>query len=373
HLVRLADDESQLIMCAYHIVVDGSSWEIIIRELSALYSARVAGRPADLPRAASFAAYGAKELHNRRSAEAQKAEHFWIEHLRGQTDDLDLPLDRARPAVRSFRATRSDQQLSAAVSERLRASAARASCTAQTFLLGAFQLLLYRLTRQTDLIVGIPTSGQAAAGFESLVGHCVHVLPLRTLFDPDKRVAQHLRELHRTMLDGLDHQQATFSELLHKLKRPRDPSRPALIQVAFGMGRSQRRPTFTDLDTSVYVVPRISETFELYVYATDVAGALEVSWSYSTDLFSEATIGVWQRCFATIIEELIAATDARTLAECQIVAPQDRERLLELAWGPQVAHEPHVPVHRTIAQHAATQPDKPALRDQLGDHSYQAL
>ena len=156
--------------------------------------------------------------------------------------------------------------------------------------MGAFQLLLYRLSRQTDLVVGIPTSGQAAAGFESLVGHCVHVLPLRTLFDPDKRVAQHLSELHSAMLDGLDHQQTTFTELLHKLKRPRDPSRPALIQVAFGMGRSQKRPSFARLDTFLYVVPRVSETFELYVYATDVGGALEVSWSYSTDLFSEATI-----------------------------------------------------------------------------------
>jgi amino acid adenylation domain-containing protein len=372
-LVWMADDEAQLIMCAHHLVVDGSSWEILIRELSELYSARVEGRPASLPRAASFAAYAAGEFAEKSSAESREGERFWLDHLRGQTDDLDLPIDRGRPAQRSFRSTRSDQQLSAAVVERVRAAATRASCTTQTLLLGAFQLLLYRLSRQTDLIVGIPTSGQAAAGFESLVGHCVHVLPLRAPFDPDKRVSQHLTELHGAMLDALDHQQATFTELLHKLKRPRDPSRPVLIQVAFGMGRSQKRPKFAGLDTSVYVVPRISESFELYVYATDVGGALEVSWSYSTDLFSEATIGVWQRCFATIIDELSAAPDARTLAEISIVANSDRDRLLELAWGASVAHTPHVPVHRVIAQHAVTQPNKEAIRDLQGAHSYREL
>jgi amino acid adenylation domain-containing protein len=372
-LVSMADDEAQLIMCAHHIAVDGSSWEILIRELSELYSARIEARPANLPRAASFAAYAAAEFTERSSAEAREGERFWLDHLRGQTDDLDLPIDEARPAHRSFRSTRSDQELSASVVERVRAAATRASCTAQTLLLGAFQLLLYRLSRQTDLIVGIPTSGQAAAGFESLVGHCVHVLPLRTLIDPDKRVSQHLTELHGAMLDGLDHQQATFTELLHKLKRPRDPSRPALIQVAFGMGRSQKRPTFAGLDTWVYVVPRISESFELYVYATDVGGAFEVSWSYSTDLFSEATIGVWQRCFATIIDEFIAAPDARTLAEISSVAKSDRDRLLDLALGASVAHSPHVPVHRMIAQQAMTQPNKEAIHDIQGAHSYLEL
>jgi amino acid adenylation domain-containing protein len=139
------------------------------------------------------------------------------------------------------------------------------------------------------------------------------------------------------------------------------------------MGRSQKRPTFAGLETSVYVVPRVSEAFELYVYATDAGGALEVSWSYSTDLFSEATIAVWQRCFATIIEELVIAPDARTWVEIPSVAPSDREWLLQLAWGAEVPHTPHVPVHQTIAQHAAAQPSKPALFDHLGEHSFQAL
>lgn len=372
-LLWMADDEAQLIMCAHHIVVDGSSWEVLIRELSELYSARVEGRSASLPRAASFAAYAAAEFAQTSTAEARESECFWLDHLRGQIDNLDLPNDGSRPAHRSFSSTRSDQQLSASVVERVRAAAMRASCTAQTLLLGAFQLLLYRLSRQTDLIVGIPTSGQAAAGFESLVGHCVRVLPLRTLIDPDKRVSQHLTELHGSMLDALDHQQTTFTELLHKLKRPRDQSRPALIQVAFGMGRTQKRPMFAGLDTSVYVVPRISETFELYVYATEAGGAFEVSWSYSTDLFSEETIGVWQRCFATIIDEFIVALDARTLAEISIIAKSDRDRLLELALGASIAHTPHVPVHRIIAQQAAAQPNKEAIRDISGAHTYQEL
>ncbi|HXS17608.1 MAG TPA: condensation domain-containing protein, partial [Polyangiaceae bacterium] len=191
-LIRLHDEERVLVLCAHHVSVDGSSWEILIRELSEIYSAHVEGRPAQLAPAVDFAQYAELEERYRLSHLARVDTAFWLAHLKGQTEDLNLPSDRPRPAQRTFNATRLDQNLSPELVASVRAASARASCTAQTFLFSAFQILLHRLTGQLDIVCGVPTSGQMAAGLDPLVGHCVHVLPLRVSLDPKRSVAEHL-------------------------------------------------------------------------------------------------------------------------------------------------------------------------------------
>lgn len=372
-LVRLKERETALVLCAHHIVVDGSSWEILIRELAELYSAEQEGRPPSLPPAESFASYARLEHEYLRSSQASQDQAFWLKHLEGQSEDLNLPTDRPRPAQRTYSATRSDHHLSQELVSQVRAAAAAAGCTPQTFLFAAFQVLLFRLSRQQDIICGVPTSGQAAAGMDPLVGHCVHVLPLRLLIDPEKSLAAHIREVHRVMLDGLEHQRATFSELLPLLARPRDPSRPALIQAAFGMGRSQKRPRFAGLETALRVVPRVSETFDLYVYATEDRGKLEVSWSYNTDLFDRETIELWQRCFATLTSRMASGQLDEPLARVQLLADADRSALLELAQGPVVDRGAFTAVPAAISRQAATTPDAIALVDRAGAYSYAEL
>jgi amino acid adenylation domain-containing protein len=372
-LIDLSDTERVLVLCAHHVVVDGSSWEILIRELAELYSARRERRAPKLSNAHSFAEYAALEREYRDTGKAAAAEAFWLEHLRGQTEDLNLPADRSRPSQRSYRATRLDQQLSAEDAKRIRQTAAKAGVTAQTFLMAAFQLLLCRLSRQTDFICGVPTSGQAAAGMDSLVGHCVHVLPLRCQIDVAGSVREHIAISQRTMLDCMEHQRATFTELLPKVVRTRDPSRPALIQVAFGMGRSQKRPHFSGVNTALRVVPRVSETFELYVYATDNLGGIEVSWSYNEDLFDAGTIELWQRCFAVLLSEMTTGNLDASVSAIPLLAPADRAKLLEWSRGPSFQRSLHLPVHQAFAKQVQEAPERTAIIDEDGPHSYRSL
>ncbi len=372
-LIRLEEEETALLLCAHHVAVDGSSWEILIRELAELYSANVEGRQADLPSAEPFSGYRELEQDYRHSAHSREDEAFWLEHLRGQTQDLNLPVDRPRPAQRTFASTRSDHHLPASLVANVRSAATSLSCTSQTFLFAAFQLLLFRLTRQTDFVCGVPTSGQAAVGKESLVGHCVHVLPLRFLLTPERSIQDHIRDVHGVMMDGLEHQRATFTELLPKLERVRDVSRPALIQAAFGMGRSQKKPSFAGLDTALRVVPRVSENFELYVYATEDVEGLEISWSYNTDLFERKTIELWQRCFETLLTEMVRETEGTTISEIDWLSSADRQELLELAHGPRVDREEHIAVHRAIFERARQVPLETAIIDQGGAHTYRSV
>src|SRR5690606_39232804 len=149
----------------------------------------------------------------------------------------------------------------------------------------------------------------------------------------------HAKKLHGVMLDGLEHQRTTFSDLLHHLNRPRDPSRIPLIPVAFGMGRSLKRPPFSGLDTRLSVIPRVSESFELYVYLTEDRDGLEISWSYNRNLFQRETIEQWQRCFATILGGLARAGTEQRLDDIEVLDPHDRQRLLDFARGPAVLRE----------------------------------
>jgi amino acid adenylation domain-containing protein len=372
-LIGLSETEKVLILCAHHVVVDGSSWEILIRELAELYSARREQREPKLPTAQSFAEYGELEDEYRASGKATEAAAFWVRHLSGQSEDLSLPTDRPRPAQRSYRGARIDQQLTPEFAKRIRKASANLGVTTQTFLLSAFELLISRLSRQVDFVCGVPASGQAAVGMDSLVGHCVHVLPVRCQIDPARSVKAHIQATQRTMLDCLEHERATFTEILPKLNRSRDPSRPALVQVAFGMGRSQKRPQFAGINTALRVVPRVRESFELYVYATENLGGLEVSWSYNEDLFDAQTIELWQRCFATLVTGLLDTGSDVVVSVLPLLEAEDRAKLIELSRGPVVERGAHLPVHQAFAAHVARAPDRTAVIDADGPHSYREL
>jgi amino acid adenylation domain-containing protein len=372
-LVRLADDEHRLLLCAHHIVVDGYSFGLLTRELGELYSARVEGRAHGLGAADSFAHYAAGENAYEATPVAGADRGFWLEHLKGLSEDLTLPSDAARPPQRTYDSARRDFALDGALVVKLRELAASSSTSTQTLLMAAFQLLLYSVSRQSDLVLGVPTSGQAAVGADVLVGHCVHVLPVRTLLDPSATFAAHARKLQSVMLECLEHQRTTFSDLLHELNRPRDPSRIPLIPVAFGMGRSLKRPAFSGLDTRLSVVPRVSESFELYVYLTEDRDGLEVSWSYNRNLFQAETIEQWQRCFSAILAGLARAGTAQRLDAIDVLDAHDRQRLLDFARGPQVSRAAHEAVSDRIAARGLAQPDSTALVDSSGEHSYGAL
>ncbi|MEO8179846.1 MAG: condensation domain-containing protein, partial [Deltaproteobacteria bacterium] len=335
-LVQLADDEYVLLVCAHHIVVDGYSFGLLTRELAELYSARVEGRAHGLVAAESFTTYAAGESDYEASPAAVSDRSFWLDHLKGFSEDLTLPSDAARPAQRTYNAARLDFSLDATLVTKVRELAAGSSTSLQTLLMAAFQLLLYSVSRQSDLVLGVPTSGQVAVDLDVLVGHCVHVLPVRTLLDPSATFVAHARTLQGVMLGCLEHQRTTFSDLLHQLNRPRDPSRIPLIPVAFGMGRSLKRPAFSGLVTKLRVVPRISESFELYVYLTEDRDALEVSWSFNRDLFTADTIGQWQRCLSAILAGLARGGAGQRLDEIDVLDPLDRQRLLDFARWPRV-------------------------------------
>ncbi|MGH6842606.1 MAG: condensation domain-containing protein, partial [Methylocella sp.] len=288
----LVPDEGQdlhmLVMTAHHIVCDGWSTNILLEELGVLYSARLSGAAANLPEAHSFVAYAA-----RHGGVQPEAEAYWLHQFAQPPEPLALPLDHPRPALKSFRGDTLRGTIEASHYERVKQAAARNGCTLFAVLLTAYQLLLARLSGQTDIVAGIPTAGQSLHGDGPLVGHCVNFLPLRAEFPDGVTFLEAARKTQQLLLDAADHQSYTFGSLVQALDMPREINRLPLIEAQFNLERIGQNLPFQDLAVSTDANPKRFVNFDLFFNVVAEDHRLIIDCDYSTDLFESSTISRW--------------------------------------------------------------------------------
>jgi len=358
-LLRLADDEHLLILTAHHIVCDGWSWWVLTRELAALYAQAVGAPHAPLPPADDYAEYALTEA----SREADAAdEAYWLQRFANEIPVLDLPLDRLRPARRSFASAREDYVLDADLVTAIRKMGARRGVSLFATLLASFAALLARLSNHSQVAVGIPAAGQSIDGHDHLVGHCVNTLPL--LFDIDlaQPASKAIDDAQATLLDALDHQRYTFGTLLKKLKVARDPSRLPLISVMFNIDQAldHEHAAFPGLEMDFASNARTFENFELFVNAVQEQGALRLECQYNTDLFDTTTIRHWMGYWRTMLEAMVA-DDGAALGSLPLLAETERRLLLEKFNDTQIDYPRDRCVHELFEAQAAKTPDAVAV------------
>lgn len=291
----------------HHIIGDGWSTGIMLEDLSKLYNAYIKGEEPALSRAYQLSDYAAEQAKFKASAEFKKTEDFWLDLYKDDVPALDMPVDRPRRSPRSYKGSRFDYQLPKEFISQIKAIGAKAGCSLVTTLLAAFEVFLYEKTQQTDIVVGLPSSGQAATGLTDLVGHCVNLLPLKSHFDPEKSFTEYLKIRKREVLDAYDHQRITFGELIKKLYIPRDAARIALVPVIFNIDMGMDNAVaFDGLQYKLISNPRDYENFEIFLNATGSVDGMTLEWSYNTDLFDQTTIEKFNRDYRTILEKIIA-------------------------------------------------------------------
>ena len=354
-LVKLSPADHLLVFTSHHIVCDGFSTGVMLRELGALYTARRNRRPAQLPEPFGWGAW-AKELEDWQNTAGHAAdEKFWTGRFVELPPDLDLPADRRRPPVKTYAADRYDHALAPALVDRLRKAGAKNGASLFVSLLAGFEALLSRLSGQADLVVAIPSAGQAAGGHPTLVGHCVNTLPVRVAVDGEAPFAKLLGAVRTAMLDAQDHSLFTLGELLRKLPIARDPSRLPLASVCFNLDQGLSGPSlgFEGLEVSFGSNPRRFENFDLFVNAVELDGGVTFEIQYNTDLYEGATVRRWAAALETLLGgaaeapetpvwklPVLPATEAQKLDawnDTQVAVP--RKSLRELVEA-QVARSP---------------------------------
>ncbi|MDT8368397.1 MAG: amino acid adenylation domain-containing protein [Longimicrobiales bacterium] len=355
-LARRTEDHHSLVVTVHHIVCDGWSIAILLREFGALYAAGVEGAgwtfPSDTPR---FAAYAERSGTTKPDDLA-----YWCRQFDGSVPVLDLPTDRHRGEVRHFRSRRHDHLLDAGLVTRLKALAGAEQASFFVVLLGAFTAFLHRLTGDEDLVVGVPTAGQAEEGWSCLVGHCVNLIPLRFIVDPDASSSAHLKEVRRVVLDGFEHGRCTFGTVLRALQVPRDPSRVPLASVMFNLDRATEELDFGELEASFRSNPRVSENFELSVNAVEGEGGLVLECQYAADLFDEATVANRLEGYEAVLTAFVDDIGG-SVSTLPVMGPEEEERVLHEWNATEVPFPREVGVHSLVSAQAARTPEAVAV------------
>ncbi|MFP2911696.1 amino acid adenylation domain-containing protein, partial [Pyxidicoccus sp. 3LFB2] len=373
-LLRLGEQDHVLLVTVHHIVSDGWSSGVLVRELAALYSARATGTQPALPALpVQYADYAAWQRGWLQGDVLQRQLDYWRNHLAGAPQALELPTDRPRPAVQSHRGAAHSTRLSRQLSDALQALGQREGATPFMLLLAAFQLLLSRYSGQDDIVVGSPIAGRTQAQTEGLIGFFVNTLVLRTRLDAHATFRQLLGQVRETALGAYAHQDVPFEKLVEELHPERSLSRTPLFQVMLTVQNTPRQElSLPGLKLRGVEAGSEVAKFDLTLSLSDTPDGLAATLVYNADLFEAATAGRMLEHLRVLLEGIVANPDQR-LSELPLLTASERHQVLT-AWNDTaVAYRPDLFVHEQVAARAQGAHQALAIRSASGELTYGEL
>lgn len=367
-LLKLGDREHVALLTMHHIISDGWSMGVLIREIATLYAAFSQGLPSPLPELpiqyADFAIWQRDQL---KEEGLNKQLAFWMDHLSGDLPVIKLPTDRPRPPVQSFRGATISRRLPFALMEAIKALGRSEDATLYMTLLAAFQVLLYRYTGQEDFTIGSPIANRNRAEVEGLIGLFVNTLVLRADLPADAVDRLSFRTLLRQVrdftLEAYANQDLPFDTLVEALRPERNLSYNPLFQVMFILQNAASSQNFamSDLKMSMMDVETGTSTFDLTLMVAEGVEGLETSIEYNTDLFDASTIESMLDHFQTLLEGITANPD-EVITRFPLLSEVERHRIL-VEWNDFDRDYPKLgyTVPQLLAEQAAATPDATAV------------
>jgi amino acid adenylation domain-containing protein len=339
-LYRLSEQEQVLLLVMHHIVSDGWSTGVLIREVTALYKAFTKGEASplgELPiQYADFAKWQREWLQGER---LQQLLEYWKQQLAGCPPVLELPTDRERPAVYSFRGAHQSVMLPRSLSEAIKALGQREGATPFMVLLAALQTLLCRYSGQEDICVGTPIAARNRAETEGLIGFFVNTLVIRTDLSGNPSFRELLGRVRERALGAYGHQDLPFEMLVEELQPERNMGHTPLFQVAFTYQNelvgAQQLP---GLLLSPFPLKHLTTKFDLTLAVTEGGKGLNVSVEYNADLFNEDTIARMLGHYRTLLEAILADPEER-LWRLPLLTEAERHQVL-VQWNETRAEYP---------------------------------
>jgi amino acid adenylation domain-containing protein len=329
-LLRLAADDHVLLTGMHHIVSDGWSLGVLAREFSALYAAYREGRESPLPElAVQYADYAVWQREQLAGEALERQLAYWRERLTGAPELLELPTDRPRPAVQTYRGAAVPFELAPELLERLQALGQSEGATLFMTLLSAFQVLLGKYAGSDDVVVGSPIAGRTRAEVEDLIGFFVNALVLRTRLSGDPSFREVLRRVREATLGAYEHQDVPFEKLVAELQPERSMSHSPLFQVVFTLTTAEGRgDALAGLKVGGIGAEMEIAKFDLSLTLTATPQGLRGGLNYSTELFERGTIQRMLGHLARVLEQVAEDADVR-LSRLALTGPEERARVVE--------------------------------------------
>ena len=327
-LVKLEEENYLLLLTLHHIISDGWSTAVLIRDVATLYQAFCNGKPSPLPELpiqyADFAVW--QQQWSQENLENQLS--YWKQQLSGDLPILELPCNRPRSPVQTFNGSTQSLQLSPSLSESLKNLSLQQGVTLFMTLLAAFKTLLHRYTGQEDILVGTPIANRDRAEIEQLIGFFVNTLVLRTNLTGNPSFQELLNRVREVALGAYAHQNLPFEKLVDELQPQRDLSHTPLFQGMFVLQNAPTTPLeLPGLTLKPLEIHSKTAKFDLTLYVEEADTGLIANLEYNTDLFDASTINRMLGHYQRLLESIVANSNQQ-LSELSLLTEAEQYQLL---------------------------------------------
>ncbi|MBQ4899273.1 amino acid adenylation domain-containing protein [Paenibacillus sp. Marseille-P2973] len=357
-LINETDEKRYLLFDMHHIAGDGLSMVVLQNEVIALYE----GKPLaeQTVQYKDFALWQLGEA-NQRMLEKQRL--YWLDAMAGERPVLDLPMDYARPSLKSNEGGQHTFIIPERLASKLNALASQAGATPYMVLLSVFHILLARSSGQTEIMIGTPVAGRPQASLESMIGMFVNTLVIRNRMNNGQSFKSFLESVRTTALGAFDNSDYPFEELVDELGIARDLSRNPLFDVMFVMQNMQRaKPQIGEVTFHSLDIPTGVSKFDLLLeIMTDEmdAYAYKCKFEYSTKLFKAATIARFAERFIQLANEA-AEHPERPVGELEMMSSGEKEQLVQCSAGETVEYRREATLHGLFEEQVRKDPDQVA-------------
>ncbi len=371
HLLRLGEEEYILLLTMHHIVSDGWSRRVLLRELGLLYQAFAAGNPsplAELPvQYADFAVWQRNWLQGN---VLERQLSYWKKQLSDTSPLLAVPTDYLRAGYQNYQGASQSLELPPNLTAALYAFHRREGVTLFMTLLAAFQVLLARYSGQEDIVVGAPIANRNRTEIEEVIGFFVNTLVLRTDLSGDPTFRDVLGQVRKVALDAYDHQDLPFEKLVQELHPERSLGRNPLFEILFNCFERQTPVALAGLTCEEISLEHATAKFPLTIYVRNRENALQVRLVYQCALFSAERMACLLDQFRHLLEQVVAAPDQR-IRSYSLVSPATRS-LIPDPTAP-LAEPTYESVTTMFTSWVERSPDQPAIRQGGQSWTYKEL
>ncbi len=361
-LLQLDATEYILLLTMHHIVSDAWSIGVLIQEVSSLYQAFCAGETSPLPELpiqyADFAVWQRQWL----SGSVLKTQlNYWQEHLAGAPEFLQLPTDRPRPSVQTYRGATQNFTLNTDLTQKLQTLSRNSNITLFMTLQAAFATLLYRYSGQSDILIGSPIANRNRREIESLIGFFVNTLVLRTRFEDNPSFESLLAQVRQTTLKAYEHQDVPFEQVVEALQPQRSLSYSPLFQVCFALQNAPiSKIEILGMTLSKLDQENTTAKFDLTLLITETEQGLVAEWEYNTDLFDGSTIQQMSGHFQNLLNA-IAENPQLAVGKLLLLSVAERHQLLTEWNGTEKEYPTDKCIHQLFEQQVENTPDATAV------------
>ncbi|MBD2194868.1 MULTISPECIES: non-ribosomal peptide synthetase [Calothrix] len=361
-VLKLTDTENILLITIHHIIIDGWSMDLLMRELATIYSAICNNSSPELPELpiqyADFAVWQRKWLQ---TEAMQKQLNYWQQLLQNAPTLLELPTDRPRPAIQTFQGALKYVHLPQDLSQALVNFSRQQGATLYMTLFTAFVTLLYRYTGSDDIVVGTPIANRDRIEIERLIGYFANTLVLRTDLSDNPTFKKLLNRVRQQTLEAYAHPDLPFEELVKVLQPQRDLSYTPLFQVMFVLQNGVTSPAeLTGLTVSPLATGRTTAKFDLTLLMQNTSQGLVAVWQYNTDLFDAATIERMAGHLQTLLEGMIT-NPQQQISQLPLLTEPEKQKLLVEWNNTQTDYATDKCIHQLFEEQVQRTPDAVAV------------